>query len=279
MNGELNFEAMPFEVYETVAPEQGGFESEEEIGRRARSRSRVQRFAPRVMPKRPEPPPAFRPGTRKKPPVYPPRFPRFPPRWPWPPVGGYGVVPEPYPAEPLPAGSEYMRWVQSALNDVLGLRLPVNGVADSATRSAVRSFQQRERIPADGTVGPDTERALIAARGGTSPAAGVAAPPEPDTGQSGPAMSEPAEPAPAAPAQPALAAPAEEVGFEWETFEQEFGDTQKIVERAAVKSRAAAGQRDPNALTNMVFFQRHPELGGRRLRLTSANSPTSGRRF
>jgi len=59
---------------------------------------------------------------------------------------------------------------------------------------------------------------------------------------------------------------AHEVGFEWETSEQEFGDTQKIAERAAVKSRAATGQRDPNALTDMVFFKRHPELGGRRLR-------------
>ena len=258
MNGELNFEAMPFEAYETVAPEQSGFELEEEFGRGARSRSRPRSFAPRVTPKRPGPPPAFRPGTRKKPPVYPPRFPRFRPRWPWRPVVGYGVVPEPYPAEPLPAGSEYMRWVQSALNDVLGLRLPVNGVADSATRSAIRSFQQREGLPADGTLGPDTERALIAARGGTSPGAGVGTPPEPDTGQPGPAMSEPAEPAPAA--------PAEEVGFEWETSEQEFGDAQKIAEGAAVKSRVAAGQRDPNALTDMVFFQRHPELGGRRLR-------------
>src|SRR5262249_61945436 len=111
MSGELNFEAMPFGAYETVAPEQSGFELEEEFGRGARSRSRPRGFAPRVMPKRPGPPPAFRPGTRKKPPVYPPRFPRFPPRWPWRPVGGYGVVPEPYPAEPLPAGSDPMRCV------------------------------------------------------------------------------------------------------------------------------------------------------------------------
>jgi peptidoglycan hydrolase-like protein with peptidoglycan-binding domain len=266
MNGKLNFEAMPFEAYETVAPAQSGFESEEEFGRRGRLPSRPRSFAPRGMPKRPGPPRVFRPGTRKKPPVYPPRFPRFLPRWPWRPVSGYGVVPEPYPAEPLPAGSEYMRWVQSALNDVLGLRLPVNGVADAATRSAIRSFQQREGLPADGTVGPDTERALIAARGGTSAVAGVRTPPEPGPGEPGPAMVEPAEPAPAAPAQPAPAAPAEEVGFEWETFEQEFGDAQKIAERAAVKNRVAAGQRDPNALTDMVFFKRHPELGGRRLR-------------
>ena len=196
MSGELNFEAMPFGAYETVAPEQGGFESEEEIGRRARSRPRG--FAPRVMPKRPGPPPAFRPGTRKKPPVYPPRFPRFPPRWPWRPVGGYGVVPEPYPAEPLPAGSEHMRWVQSALNDVLGLRLPVNGVADSATRSAIRSFQQREGLPADGTVGPDTERALIAARRGQSSRGN-------SIGASGSDMAEPLEPAAAAPLTPSIA--------------------------------------------------------------------------
>jgi outer membrane protein OmpA-like peptidoglycan-associated protein len=216
MNGELNFEAMPFGAYETLAPEQSGFELEEEFGRRARSRSRG--FAPRVMSKRPGPPPAFRPGTRKKPPAYPPRFPHFPPRWPWRPVVGYGVVPEPYPAEPLPAGSEHMRWVQSALNDVLGLRLPVNGVADSATRSAIRSFQQREGLPADGTVGPDTERALIAARRGQSSRGN-------SIGASGSDMAEPLEPA-AAPAQPvaaeaielALEPLAEEFGFEWENF-------------------------------------------------------------
>src|SRR5262249_33724815 len=169
-------------------------------------------------------------------------------------------------ASPWRAGCKLVGGVKGPPRACLGWGLRAKGAGDPPRRSAIRSFKRREGIPADGTVGPDTERALIAARGGTSPAAGVATPPEADTGQSGPAMMEPAEPAPAAPAQPALAAPAEEVGFEWETFEQEFGDTQKIAERAAVKSRVAAGQRDPNALTDMVFFQRHPELGGRRLR-------------
>jgi peptidoglycan hydrolase-like protein with peptidoglycan-binding domain len=43
-----------------------------------------------------------------------------------------------------------------------------------AVRNAVREFQQRERLPVDGIVGPDTERALIAARSGAAPAPGQA---------------------------------------------------------------------------------------------------------
>jgi peptidoglycan hydrolase-like protein with peptidoglycan-binding domain len=250
MGTELNFEAMPFEAYEALASEQSGFELEEELGRRARSRSRRQGFVPRalrVMPKRPGPPPVFRPGRPKKPPVYPPHFPPFPPGGaggavdgpyggaPGPsggaPAGApepYGAAPEPYPAEPVPAGSEYMRWVQSALNDVLGLRLPVHGVADPATRSAIRSFQQREGLPVDGVVGPDTERALIAARrgqssrrGATEPTgSGMAEPPEPAAAPSRPDAAEPIEPAP----EP----PAKEFSFEWKNFEDEFDELQAL---------------------------------------------------
>jgi len=266
MGTELNFEAMPFEAYEALASEESGFELEEEFGRRARSRSRRQGFAPRaprVMPKRLGPPPVFRPGKPKKPPVYPPRF---PPRWPWGavegPYGGapepYGAAPEPYPAEPLPAGSEYMRWVQSALNDVLGLRLPINGIADPATRSSIRSFQQREGLPVDGVVGPDTERALLAARSGKSSRGGEPSPAGPDMPEPSGTQTTPAE-------RGASTPPAAE--FEWENFAEEFDvdDTRKVAERAAVKSRVAAGQSDPNALTDIVFFRRHPERRGRRL--------------
>ena len=57
---------------------------------------------------------------------------------------------------------------------------PLHGIADAATRGAIRSFQQREGLPTDGIVGPDTERALLAARSGKQAgAAGPATPTEP----------------------------------------------------------------------------------------------------
>ena len=61
-------------------------------------------------------------------------------------------------------GSEYVRWVQSSLNQIMNLRLSVDGVMSRETRSAIRSFQERQGLLADGIVGPDTERALIKAR-------------------------------------------------------------------------------------------------------------------
>lgn len=66
---------------------------------------------------------------------------------------------------------DYTRWVQSSLNRVMGLRLAVDGIAGPATRSAVRSFQQRKGLAVDGIVGPNTERALIAAGAPRPPAA------------------------------------------------------------------------------------------------------------
>ena len=59
---------------------------------------------------------------------------------------------------------EYVRWVQRSLNEVMELRLPLDGVGGPATRAAVRTFQARHRLPATGFVGTDTEDALKAAR-------------------------------------------------------------------------------------------------------------------
>lgn len=61
---------------------------------------------------------------------------------------------------------DYVRWVQQTLNRLLGLRLAIDGVIGPATRSAIRSFQQKQGLLVDGIVGPRTEAALWAALGG-----------------------------------------------------------------------------------------------------------------
>ena len=61
-----------------------------------------------------------------------------------------------------------VRWVQNSLNRILGLRLPIDGVAGPATRSATRAFQKKQGLKADGVAGPATTAAMIAA-GAPSP--------------------------------------------------------------------------------------------------------------
>ena len=62
--------------------------------------------------------------------------------------------------EPPELASEHVRWVQSCLNQSMGLRLTTDGIMKSETRSAIRSFQERRGMRIDGLVGPETERAL-----------------------------------------------------------------------------------------------------------------------
>lgn len=68
------------------------------------------------------------------------------------------------------SSADYIRWVQQSLNKVMGLQLAEDGRSGVQTRSAVRSFQQRSGLSADGDVGPQTEAALIKA--GASPPPG-----------------------------------------------------------------------------------------------------------
>jgi peptidoglycan hydrolase-like protein with peptidoglycan-binding domain len=63
----------------------------------------------------------------------------------------------------------YVRWVQQSLNRILGTRIYVNGVMGPRVSNAVRAFQGRAGLPADGVVGPRTEAALIAAGAGNPP--------------------------------------------------------------------------------------------------------------
>ncbi len=65
-------------------------------------------------------------------------------------------------------GSEYVRWTQDCLNRAMGARLPVDGVMSPASRSVLRSFQQRENLPLTGIAGPDTEEALRRACAGAA---------------------------------------------------------------------------------------------------------------
>ena len=67
-----------------------------------------------------------------------------------------------------------VRWVQNSLNRILGLRLPIDGVAGPATRSATRAFQKKQGLKADGVAGPATTAAMIAAGAPSPPKAPVA---------------------------------------------------------------------------------------------------------
>ena len=123
------------------------FENDEELSRFRRMSLRP--FSPRSSASRPRPQPRPRPSPPRKP-----RLPR--------PVVGrrtYLYAPE------SPAATEYVRWVQTMLNQALNLQLPVDGVMNVQTRSAIRSFQEKNHLPVIGLVGPDTERALQAVIG------------------------------------------------------------------------------------------------------------------
>ena len=127
-----------------------------------RARSRRQRRSPRRPPPPRTPPRAGRrqPPKRRPGPSY-----RPPGRRP-----GRVYVHEPYPVaypepEPTPEpiqepGSEHSRWVQDCLNRIFALRLPVNGILDAASRSAIRRLQKQESLPITGIVSPGTEQAL-----------------------------------------------------------------------------------------------------------------------
>src|SRR4051794_34168135 len=57
----------------------------------------------------------------------------------------------------------YICWVQRSLNRIVAARLVEDGRIGPRTQDAVRTFQRRQGLAADGVVGPQTERALIAA--------------------------------------------------------------------------------------------------------------------
>lgn len=56
---------------------------------------------------------------------------------------------------------EYIRWIQSSLNQILGISLVVDGIMGPQTRNAIRRFQNLAGLQVDGIVGPKTEAALV----------------------------------------------------------------------------------------------------------------------
>lgn len=142
----------------------GDSEWEEEVRRRGRRFTRPLRRPRKIRP-RPQPAGgALRPKPRPRPPWRPKR----------PIIVRPGrqrpvVIREPAAPCVCPAHrTEFVRWVQSSLNQVLGLQLPVTGVMNRATRDVLRDFQKREGLAIDGIAGPETEKALIDAKRGQS---------------------------------------------------------------------------------------------------------------
>lgn len=124
-------------------------------------------------------------------------------------------------------GGERSRWVQDCLNQVMQTNLPVTGVMDAATRSAVRSFQQRENLRPTGIVGPDTEEALKRACGGGAEASSQ------DSGAA----------AASAAAAPTEAAPSESTEQEWSVEAEEEGFLGDLADRALDAFGGASGSR------------------------------------
>ena len=63
---------------------------------------------------------------------------------------------------------EYIRWVQTNLNKILRLKLPTNGILGSQTLNAIKQFQRKSKLNANGKMDPKTEGAMMKA-GATAP--------------------------------------------------------------------------------------------------------------
>ena len=63
---------------------------------------------------------------------------------------------------------EYIKWLQSSLNKLINTSLKIDGDHGKNTRAAIRKFQRKKNLKADGIIGPSTEDALIKA-GASSP--------------------------------------------------------------------------------------------------------------
>ncbi len=150
-------------------------------------------------------------------------------------------------------GTEFVHWVQSSLNQVLKLRLRINGVMNRATRNALRDFQKQEGLPIDGIAGPETERALVLSK-------------NPIASKQG---------------EGELSYMAIHDDYPYRELEEEFSFSDfpkailkvlhKGLEKVAVTLAVRFGTRNENKLTDLIFFGRHQERGGRFLKKRERN--------
>ena len=161
------------------------------------------------------------------------------------PPGGAPTGGQPPQPEPSEAPSEYVRWVQSCLNQVMGLQLTIDGIMNTQTRSAIRGFQERRGLRIDGLVGPETERALVDACKTASPST-----PSAQSAGSGPATA----------VQPGELPWAPEAEWESETVSRR---PRRTSSRPAVSSAASPGA--PAVFDSQAFRQQIVRIANQEL--------------
>jgi len=77
--------------------------------------------------------------------------------------GGNKIAKQPVGQTVDRSSQTYVKWVQTALNQVDNAQIPVDGDYGPVTANAVRQFQTRKNLDVDGVVGAVTEQALVAA--------------------------------------------------------------------------------------------------------------------
>lgn len=85
--------------------------------------------------------------------------------------------PQTYRPKPEDPAAKLTRWVQAALCALLGLKLPLTGVMDAATRAALLRFQREAGLAQTGAVDDATVRKLEAMVGVPAPQAQTPPPP------------------------------------------------------------------------------------------------------
>lgn len=182
MNTELNFEIAPFEWTSglrgegekpALGTEPGEWETGEEFERAGRPFARgsvatSRRFAAPSRSKPTAPGPVQSGRAKMRPLMRPKGKPRTSRSDSWGPTDvrdPYGLASEPIPGNSMAKtlGTENVRWAQDCLNHVMSLRLDVNGIMGADSRSALRRFQEQQRLWVNGILDPDTKEALKSA--------------------------------------------------------------------------------------------------------------------